>query len=52
MPLREKMRFADLMLSNYKELAVISERKGDFALSLVYYKNKPGLKIRFTRVKR
>ncbi len=40
----EKMRFADLMLSNYKELAVISERKGDFALSLVYYKKQTGLK--------
>jgi signal transduction histidine kinase len=38
------MKFADLLLSNYKELAVIAERKGNFALSLAYYKKQTLLK--------
>ncbi len=39
-----KMAFADLLLSNYKELAVIAEKKGDFALSVDYYKKHAALK--------
>jgi signal transduction histidine kinase len=39
-----KMAFADLLLSNYKELSAIAEKKGDFALSLDYYKKQAGLK--------
>lgn len=39
-----KMKFADLQLSNYKELAVIAEKKGDLALSLAYYKKQAALK--------
>ncbi len=38
------MKFMDLMLSNYKELAAIAEKKGDYALSLEYYKKQTGLK--------
>ncbi|MGB5005606.1 MAG: sensor histidine kinase [Ferruginibacter sp.] len=39
-----KMHFADLQLSNYKELAVLAEKKGNFALALVYYKKQSILK--------
>ncbi|MBK8520363.1 MAG: hypothetical protein IPL54_05605 [Chitinophagaceae bacterium] len=39
-----KMRYADLLLSNYKELAVIAEKKGDPALSLNFYKKQTALK--------
>lgn len=39
-----KMAFADLLLSNYKELSVIAEKKGDFGLSLDYYKKQAALK--------
>lgn len=39
-----KMRYADLQLSNYKELAVIAEKKGDLGLSLAYYKKQTALK--------
>ena len=39
-----KMRFAELLLSNYKELAVIAEKKGDNALSLIFYKKHSILK--------
>ncbi|MBK7374729.1 MAG: sensor histidine kinase [Ferruginibacter sp.] len=38
------MKFIDLLLGNYRELAVIAEKKGDFALSLVYYKKQTALK--------
>ena len=39
-----KMRYADLLLSNYKELAVIAEKKGDLGLSLDFYKKQTALK--------
>lgn len=39
-----KMRYAELLLSNYKELAEIAEKKGDNALSLVFYKKHSILK--------
>jgi len=39
-----KMRFKDLQLSNYKELAVIAEKKGDLGASLDYYKKQSALK--------
>lgn len=39
-----EMKFADLLLSNYKELAAISEKKKDFSLSLYYYKKQTALK--------
>ncbi len=38
------MKFADLLLSNYRELAVIAEKKGDYSLSLEYYKKQTALK--------
>lgn len=39
-----KMKFVDLMLSNYKELATIAEKKGDYQLALDYYKTQATLK--------
>jgi signal transduction histidine kinase len=39
-----KLKYADLQLSNYKELAVLAEKKGDFALSLDFYKKQTALK--------
>ena len=39
-----RMEFADLLSSNYKELSVIAEKKGDFGLSLDYYKKQASLK--------
>ncbi len=39
-----KMHYAELLLANYKELAMIAEKKGDNALSLVYYKRHTALK--------
>lgn len=39
-----EMSFADLMLSNYKELSDIAERKGNFAASLVYEKKYSAIK--------
>lgn len=38
------MKFADLLLSNYKQLANIAEKKGDFAASLSYYRKQTDLK--------
>jgi two-component system, NarL family, sensor kinase len=38
------MKFSDLLLSNYKAFAAIAEKKGDFALSLTYYKKQTALK--------
>jgi signal transduction histidine kinase len=38
------MKFADLLLGNYKELSVIAEKKGDATLSLDYYKKHIALK--------
>jgi len=38
------MKFMDLMLSNYRELAAIAEKKGDYSLALDYYKKQTGLK--------
>ncbi len=39
-----KMHYAELLLSNYKELAIIHEKKGDNALSLIFYKKHSALK--------
>jgi two-component system NarL family sensor kinase len=38
------MKFADLLLSNYKQLSVIAEKKGDYASSLNYYRKQTRLK--------
>ena len=38
------MGYADLKLSNYKELSAIAEKKGDFTLSLDYFKKHTSLK--------
>lgn len=39
-----KMEYADLLLSNYKELSAIAEKKADFRSSLDYYKKQAALK--------
>ena len=39
-----RMKFMDLLLSNYKELAAIAEKKGDYAQALTYYKQQTALK--------
>jgi signal transduction histidine kinase len=42
--LATKMQYAELMQSNYRELAKIAEKTGKFALSLEYYKKQATLK--------
>ncbi|MFM6925409.1 MAG: tetratricopeptide repeat protein [Ferruginibacter sp.] len=42
--LAAKMQYAELLQSNYKELAAIAEKTGNFALSLEYYKKQALLK--------
>lgn len=38
------MNFADLMLSNYKELSVIAEKQGNYAMALSYQKKYSAIK--------
>jgi signal transduction histidine kinase len=38
------MGYAELKLTNYKELSAIAEKKGDFTLSLDYFKKQTSLK--------
>lgn len=38
------MKFADLLLGNFKQLAIIAEKKGDYAASLNYYRKQTELK--------